>query len=303
MRPSALDRPILITGTPRSGKTVLRELIRKTADEFLVAVEPSPTWNVGRRARDHDRRTAEEATPAVRRRIRRECESALARSGRLRYADELAYHALRIPFVHAVLPEAKIVHVIRNPEQTIGEINFWWSHDKANTISIRVKVHQVRLLALPRLALRYAKNVVSRSLRGRPAAWGPMPPGLAEYAASHGPAEIAGYQWARLVEYATEDLARLPQDRVLELRYERLVEQPEREAARLAEFCEVRDPARLVAEACRTIDPHHPPYAALEPTGEEWDAIWKEIGPVANHLGYLRDPLHAPRTVFPARMR
>jgi hypothetical protein len=303
MRQLSMDRPILITGTPRSGKSVVAELIRLT-EEFTVRVEPTPTWNTGRRVREHDRRLAEDASASVRRRIRSECEAALALSGGQRYADELAHHALRIPFVSAVLPEAKIIHVIRNPEPTIAEMNFWWAHGQKNPScvrdGIRDRIRQVRPLELPPLAYRFVKNQIWRSLRGRPAAWGPMPPGLAQYARTHRPAEIAGYQWARLMEYALQDLAKLPDERVLEVRYERLVEQPEREVLRMAEFCEVRDPARMMAEGCRRLDPNHGSYAAIEPSEDEWESIWKLIAPVASRCDYTRDPLHTPRTVFPA---
>ena len=65
-----LDRPILITGTPRSGKTVVRRIMA-AADEFVCVEEPLMIWSAGMGVRSDDRRTAEDASPEVCERIRR----------------------------------------------------------------------------------------------------------------------------------------------------------------------------------------------------------------------------------------
>ena len=95
-----LDRPILVTGTPRSGKSVVAKRIGR-APEFHHLSEPLMIWDAQIGRRDDDRREASEATDAVREQIVSACRAAVAGSGRRRYVDDLAYHALRIPFVHA----------------------------------------------------------------------------------------------------------------------------------------------------------------------------------------------------------
>ena len=76
------------------------------------------------------------------------------------------------------------------------------------------------------------------------AAWGPSVPGLAAFAAEHCSAEIAAYQWMKLVETTVEDARKLPSGRYLEVRNEKLVACDPEELRKLAEFCELEDPGR-----------------------------------------------------------
>jgi hypothetical protein len=275
-----------VTGTPRSGKSCLAHRLER-APELHLLPEPLPIWNIGFRSRTDDRRTAEEATDRVRHDIVAACARVLSRAGKSRYLDDLAYHALRIPFVHRVVPDAKIIHVIRDPEQVIPEIAYWWSRESPGwgaSLARGRRHFQVR--TLPHLALRYLRNRLHTRRYGRAAIWGPCVPGLPEFAAGHGPAEIAAYQWQGMVEFALDDLARLPRDAWLEVRFERLIADPGGEMARVAGFCELEDPKPIVEYARSIIDPDWPnPYVA-ELSASEWDAVKGRVTPLRRRLGY-----------------
>lgn len=281
----ALDRPILVTGTPRCGKTCVSQLLAR-ADEFTLLAEPLSIWDIGKRGGD-DLRSEAEATERVRRAIRRACQRAVQRAGKARYLDDLAYHAVRLPFVHRVLPEARIVHVVRDPATAIPEMAYWWGRPSETlAAALARKGRSLRLRTLPRLGLRFLRNSLHARRRGRPAAWGPRVPGLSEFAASHGPAEVAAFQWQKMMEIALADLERLPRDRWIEVRYERLLADPRGEAKRLAHFCEVADPRALVETAARHLDPEHPVFADAPPSDAEWARIRERIAPLRRRLGY-----------------
>ena len=59
--------------------------------------------------------------------------------------------------------------------------------------------------------------------------------------ASHSPAEIAAYPWQKLTEIAQDGAAQLPENTWLEVRFERLVEDPGGEIEWIAAFCELRE--------------------------------------------------------------
>lgn len=267
-----LDRPVLVTGTPRAGKTVVASMIA-LAPEFAHVGEPLLIWDFGLGARNDDCREAADVTDRVRQHIVNGCAALVADAGKRRYVDALSYHALRVPFVHRLMPEAKIVHVIREPEAIIPEMLRGWTYRDSVAKVIARRRKGLKLHALPRHALRFAKNYVQSRLRGKRTTWGPRVPGLAEFVKTHSAAQVAAYQWQQMVQIAMDDLEQVPRDRWLEVRYERLLDAPRLEARRIAEFCEVDDYDRFVDEAQSMIDPDYEFQEKVHPTDAEWAAI------------------------------
>lgn len=267
-----LDRPVLVTGTPRAGKTVVASVIG-LAPEFAYVGEPLTIWDFGLGARTDDRREAAEATDRVRQHIVNACAALVTEAGKRRYVDALSYHALRVPFVHRLMPEAKIVHVIREPAAIIPEMLYGWTYRDTLGKAIARRRKGLKLHALPRHALRFAKNYVQSRLHGKRTTWGPRVPGLAEFVETHSAAHVAAYQWQQMVQIAMDDLDQVPHDRWLEVRFERLLEAPRFEARRIADFCEVDDYDRFVDEAQSLIDPEYEFQKKVQPTDAEWAAI------------------------------
>ncbi|MEE8154847.1 MAG: sulfotransferase [Phycisphaerales bacterium] len=261
-----------MTGTPRAGKTVVASVIG-LAPEFAYVEEPLTIWDFGLGARDDDRRDAAEATDRVRHHIVKGCAALVAEAGKRRYVDALSYHALRVPFVHRLMPHAKIVHVIREPAAIIPEMLYGWTYRDTVGKAIARRRKGLKLHALPRHALRFAKNYVQSRLHGKRTTWGPRVPGLAEFVETHSAAQVAAYQWQQMVQIAMDDLDQVPRDRWLEVRYERLLEAPRFEARRIAEFCEVDNDDRFVDEARSLIDPEYEFRKKVQPTDAEWAAI------------------------------
>lgn len=285
----ALDRPILITGSPRAGKTLVSEILRP-AEEFLYVDEPLMIWNYGQGARPDDRRTAADATPAVRDWIRHECEQLLAQSGKERYMDVLSYHALRVPFVREVMPEAKIVFVVRDAEEAIPEMLFGWTAPDTVGRAVRRRWRSIRWHGLPRAMFRFGRNMIEARLRGRRASWGPRPPGLAQVLKESDIAKVVAYQWRAMDEIALDDLAQCPAESWLEVRMDRLLAQPRQELERLVAFCEPRDPESIIRHGLAYIDPDHEFEKKVHPTPDQWRMIRAEVEPLRRRLGYASGP-------------
>jgi hypothetical protein len=284
-----LDRPVLIAGTARSGKTCVWDLLAQS-DEFTPVREPLTIWDAGVRLA-HDRWTEAQATPEVRRAILESCERIVGRSGRRRYLDNLAYHALRLPFVHAVLPDALVIHTVRDPWEALPECLFGWTNRDTVRRSVAWRWRHLRWQSLPHMGWRFARNYLRSRTRGVRETWGPTPPGLQEIVKSRTPAEIAAWQWARIVETSLDDLERLPGIQALQVRHEDLISDPRREAMRIVEFADVANPAPLVDYAVRTFrkDYVHYENTVRELTSEDWERVRPILAPLRRRLGYATD--------------
>lgn len=284
-----MDRPILVTGTPRAGKSVVANLIA-LAPEFQYVKEPLTIWDTELGSRDDDLRTADEVTSQLRDSIVSACEALLTEPGKHRYVDALSYHAVRIPFVHRILPEAKIIHVLRHPDEAIPEMLYGWTYRDTVGKAVARRWKGLKLHSLPYQATRFAKNYVLSRLKGKRSTWGPRVPNLNNFAKAHSTAEVAAYQWLQMTEIALNDLANLPSENCLEVSYEKLLASTTEEVLRIAEFCEVKDIDQFVKAAEAYIDPDYKFEKKVQPTTDEWKAIGKLISPLQSRLGYTISP-------------
>jgi len=282
-----LDRPILITGTPRSGKTCVWNILRQM-NEFYAIEEPIMIWTAGGKRWPDDRRPAAAATEKTKKRIVGRCEKLLQRSGKQRYLDNLSHHALRLPFIHAVMPNARLIHVIRDPVDAVPEIAWGWTRSISISAVIKARRRNVDVRALPRLACNFGRNYLLRLVRGCRSTWGPVVPGLADFCRNHSPAEVAAYQWAKMVDVTLDDTGELPDRSVMELRYEDLVADPRREARRIAAFAEVTAADALIEFATRYINSQDPSWRQRrwEPSEQQWKAIRHIVAGAQSRLQY-----------------
>ncbi len=282
---AVMRSPIVVTGTPRSGKSVIcRTAVLEKCYQWVR--EPLMIWNMDLGARKDDCRSALEAPPDLKERIQNACAK-LLESQNNRYIDDLSYHALRIPFLHAVFPEAKIIHVVRKPEHAIPEMLYGWTYrDSVGKAFVRRRKN-IRLQGLPRLALRFAGNYLSSRLRGSRKTWGPRVPDLEQFVSSHKSAEVAAFQWKNMVEIAMDDLAGIPQDNWIQVQFDALLEEPAVQGLRIGEFCGVDNPQMFAESVAKFIEPDFVFEKKVYPTETEWNAINPMIEQVRERIGFV----------------
>ena len=287
-----LERPVIITGTPRSGKTCVWRIFEDSTEFDGPDQEPIMIWDAGITGRD-DCRDASMVTEAVRRRILDGLEK--AGSPDRRYFDNLSYHALRIGFVSSVIPDVRVVHVVRDPVSCVPEMLHGWTAKARLMPALDRRRSGVDLRAAPRLAWRFLSNYIRSRIQGVRRSWGPVVPGLLGLAEARGAAVAAAFQWRSMVEIARRDLAKLPSHQVLEVRYEKLIAEPDREARRLAEFVEASEVDRMASFASGYLDPSKERNDEIrrEPTEAEWSEILAIVSGLRRELGY-EDPTPVP---------
>lgn len=225
--PREIRRPILIVGSPRSGTTMLGKLLSQHPD-ITYWEEPRPIWSQGNAWRADDRLVASDLTPAIAKRIDRRFSRFLADSGRVRFAEKTPSNTLRLPFVHALYPDARIVHLVRDGRAVVASM-LRMLEKPPDRGRVLARLRETPWRDLPALAPLVIRDVLRPKFSGKKQKpwWGPRPPEWREWLDLPTPIKLAR-QWQTLVATAREDLqSQFPSEQWIEVRYEDLVRSPE----------------------------------------------------------------------------
>ena len=218
---SATPTPIVIVGAARSGTKFLRSLLAASPECAAVPYDVNYLWRSGHEELDHDVLPAEAVDADLAAHIRSELVR-LAGAGQpgCRFLiEKTVSNGMRVPFVNAVLPDCRFVHLIRDGRAVVES-----AERRRAPADVPYLLGKARYLSRgsSRYVLRYLKELLTP--RGdRPRLWGPRYPGMADDARAKPLLEVCALQWLHTVTPARADLAALPQERVFELRYEELV--------------------------------------------------------------------------------
>lgn len=283
-----LDRPIVVLGAPRSGTTLIANVLSSHPD-CALAKEPRLVWRFGNDAKS-DQLRPEDATPRVIEHARRKLAAIVADGQAERLVEKSPSNSVRPAFVATILPEARFVHVTRNGWAAVPSMRSFWDR-RGTGFDQRQRAKTVRRLReaapsqLPHYAAEFARRFVRRP-GGHVPLYGPRLAGLREIVDEQGVLVASALQWRTCVEQSATFGRRLDPDRYLEIRLEELtptvIEQ-------LAAFCELADPTELL----RHFEAVHDPglatgRQALDPA--QVAAVAPYIEPANVLLGYPTEP-------------
>lgn len=198
-----IDRPVFIWGAPRSGTTLLYELVSQhpqaaclTNTSGSMLVECTGLWTD---AFDHYNGEMDTglSRPARVRRVYRNHVRVLERTNKPRFVGKTPSMTLWIPLVNSVFPQALHIHIIRDGRAVLNSV-------------LNV--------------LRKPSPDFARRLKRSGGLFGPFPYAIGDPLFLP-EAERHARQWALMVETGRRDGATL-NDRYLELRYENLARHP-----------------------------------------------------------------------------
>lgn len=243
-----------MVGSPRSGTTVLAEVLGHHPG-IAQFYEPYFLWEWKTGPGDDDRLDASAATEETKAFLRHEFDRYLSKSGCQIVFEKTPVNSFRIPFIREVFPEARWLHLVRDGRDATVSIHREWRR-RHDMVSSR---NPLRLFGLARkmvtrqpywrnrfqavaYELRRRRSLLPASLMNKArwrgmAAWGPRFPGW--YEALHEVNDLVEFnalQWRHCVEAVEADLAYVPDDRKLEIRYEDLVAQPEHVLSSIQRF-------------------------------------------------------------------
>lgn len=243
------ERPIFIIGAPRSGTTLLFELMTSAYGLWSVDSEAhGPIEGIGAfhpasRNFDSHALAAEDATQANASALKAGLAARLVdhrrrswlgfhpakRPERIRLVEKTPENVLRIPLLAQVFPDALFVFLYRDARSNVSSLVEAWKHGG--------------FVNLPRLP-------------GWP--HGPwcflLPPGWQTMAGRPLP-ELCAFQWAAANERALDDLTSLEPSRWMALEFEELVATPSQVACRIARFAGIEEDQGLIEASERPLRP------------------------------------------------
>lgn len=233
--------PVVIIGAGRSGTNALRDtLVRLDGFATWRCDEINPIWRHGNLDHPDDELPPELATPAVRRYIRAAFRRIWRRQGKPAFVvEKTCANTLRVPFVDAVLPEARYIHIVRDGYDVIASAQKRWRGEleMPGLPYFLAKAHYAPLTDLPHYALSAIRTrlAVRAGLRKHLESWGPQFTGMNEMAEAS-VEELVARQWAASVTRSDAAFDAIGPERVLELRYEDFTADAAGALARIAEW-------------------------------------------------------------------
>ena len=249
-------RPIVVLGAARSGTTMTATTLARHPD-VAYWVEPKYVWRYGHPLAPDDTRPVSDATPRVRRYVRRQFARFTKRAGASRFMEKTPSNCFRVPFVHAVLPEARFLHIVRDGRDvTRSAVTKWTTRPDPTALRRRLTSFEIPLRDLPFYATAAFREYVARQLAPEKGfIWGPAFPGMRDLREKEGVEVACAVQWRESVVWAREGLEVVPEDQKLELRFEDLVADPDVELRRVLDFLELSPADEVLGHARRTFDP------------------------------------------------
>lgn len=222
-----LRQPIMVVGAPRSGTTRLGQLV--SAHSTVCEVEePRLTWRYGNDKKS-DALRPDDARPEVIAHIRKRFAEQVRRAGKTRLLEKTPSNSVRLGFVLRALPDAKVIHIIRNGIDSSLSIRTFWQDSAHGTQHVmpgkwKERLKEAKLRQVPyygmevlrRLAPKPLTKVVGQNL------WGPRLPGLRGMVEELDLLEVAAIQWRSCVEAARSDGQQFAPQNYMEIKLEEL---------------------------------------------------------------------------------
>lgn len=200
--------------------------------------EINPVWRHGNLDVPHDAFPPELANDRVKHFVRKRFAKQAKSTGATWLVEKTCANTLRVGFVAAILPEARFVHIRRDGFDVVPSAMKRWKAplDLSYTIA---KARFVPWTDLPYYCWRFTANRLARLGKGTErtvSTWGPRFPGMDKISADLSLEELCARQWQSCEIAANEQLAALPAEQVLSIRYEDFVVNPIPNMERIRQF-------------------------------------------------------------------
>lgn len=244
-------RPLIIIGAPRSGTKFLRDGLAAGGNVTAIPYDINYVWRYGNESWPDDVLPASQCSDIARQYIRKFVLGFGGGSDVI--VEKTVANPLRVPFVSAVFPEAKFVHLVRDGRDVIESAYRQWQRP----LDWRYTVKKARQFPIRnfRYAFWYAKNLLigaTNNRRGQ--VWGPRYSGISNDIRDKSLIEVCSKQWVACIERATNDLQALADTEVITVRYENLIDD-ESSWRDLCQFAGIEDIDAVLIEVQRSTIP------------------------------------------------
>lgn len=229
-------QPIILIGAGRSGTKIIRDVLGSHASIDTVPFDVNYIWRIGLLSAEDDMLRPEQLTPKNRGRIIEQLSR--QSKGQPFLLEKTVSNCLRIPYILKVFPDAKFIHLIRDGRDVIESVQRQWGEARELSYAFK-KLKTFPLKYAGAYLLEYGLNWMRFGLGQKGAddyIWGVKYPGYIEDLKNKTILEVCAHQWRICLVNSLTQLALLPHDKVLEVRYEDLVKNPETQLADIGSF-------------------------------------------------------------------
>jgi len=235
---SRLKPPIILFGNTRSGTTIVQKAMA-IHPEIVEWYEPNALWLYADPGRSHDEFDESDVSDKVKRYIRKKFLQYQESHGNCVVMEKTPQNILRIPYVHAIFPEAKFMFIVRSPFSFISSVEFKWQRPVTGRGVIRrlkdMPLSQLHYWIRRYLVQQYNKRILRRKYLS---IWGPRYKGIDVDLHENDLMTIIARQWSMVSRKAEQDLARIFNDgQLLRLRYEDFVNDPVSHIEQISKYC------------------------------------------------------------------
>tara|TARA_R110000787_G_scaffold215217_2_gene324412 strand:- start:5080 stop:5937 length:858 start_codon:yes stop_codon:yes gene_type:complete len=255
----AESSPIILIGAARSGTKFLRDILASGSGTAAVPYDVNYVWRYGAEKAPNDVLDPAGITNSRIHFIRKSLHSLAKANSDDILIEKTVANTLRVPFVDAVFPSARYVHLIRDGrEVTESSMRQWQAPPNWSAL-----LHKVREIPVENLGYvawfgwNFAKGLLSGRKGGK--VWGPRFPQI-DFIAEKGPlSRVCAQQWLESYTRASVNLQEIPNAsaRVFTIRYEDLV-QDEMALSKLLEQLEMPDKEKILATYRKKLRPSEP---------------------------------------------
>lgn len=292
-----LEGFVLEVGAARSGTNFLGDLLSQHR-QLAYWRRPKYVWRHGNAWHPDDCLTAEMATPRVRRYIRGRFVEYVRKSGKPRLLVCTQSNSLALDFVNAVVPEAKIIHIIRDGREVAASQAKEWEIHSSLTKSIgnrppflkllARRVKEVPLTDLPAYFAEFA-GTVGTMLAGSKSRYS-MGPKIKDWQRLKREMHRLAFTartWQECVTAAREVGRRLGPERYLEVRFEDVVRAPGEAVPRMLEFMNLPPSPEIDRWVAERVKPETAGKWVGRFSEDELALIMPYVETLCRDLGYL----------------
>jgi len=301
------DSFVFIIGSPRSGTTILGEILDKH-NEISQWYEPYFVWDRSFRNCPDDERTAEEATPRI---VKQVCKDFLRykkMTGSKIIVDKSPRNSLKIPFIMKIFPQARFIHILRDGRDVTLSINKKWrflkgitDDSKTSKISYYRTAFEITLEWLNKQPFYVDKmrafwfethgHMVDKSKHlnkmrwNGNVGWGPRFKGWQDVFSQSSLLQFNAHQWLKCIERIQKNWDEIAVEKKMEIRYEELISYGGKIITEILKFLDMK-PHENFYSSIPKLKKYNSNKWRTEFTGDQLNEINPILLPKLTELGY-----------------
>lgn len=276
------DRPIIILSAPRSGSTLLFEVLSKSQSIWTIGgeshalIETIPKLNIAYRQFSSNALTEQDVDDELRQQLLLRFSDALqdnkgnkpgsTDTTNIRFLEKTPKNSLRVDFFNSLFPDALFIYLVREPKENISSIMQAWRSNK--------------FVTYPNLPGWDKRN------------WSLLLPEKWQQLNRQPLQSIAAFQWQAANEAIMDSLQKIDSNRWCMVSYDQLIADPAKTVKQLCQFTDTDfDPA--LAQLCSK-PLAHSRYTISIPKPNKWlenyhdiAKIWPSTSTTLNKINHL----------------